>query len=326
MGIKLEDGTPLLDPDSGAVSYVAKAGDTIDTAEDKRRRKLYLEKNNSDGHRNLEYENSNEVRGKFTVVLCKDFENLYRSDITTPTLNKLIYLSTFIGSDNSICYDGGWADYKRTETPMTLEDIKKTMRISEPSWRSFWKECVDKGLILQDDGVYKLSIDMFRFCNNKKVDKKKVAMIKMFRQAVRYMYENTDEHSKRVLGYLYRLIPFINLKYNVLCTNPFEQDKTKIIPLKASDICEKFGISAKNQTRFIQQLKKLTFEDNLGRKNSVITYRWIILADEEIYWITINPAFYSGYMGVAESLEAMGEFLADVQDLFIIDGDSEVSE
>lgn len=319
MGMKLKDGDVVIDGETGT-AYEAHYGDTIDTAEDKKRRKNYVEQSNLDGHRNLEYEKSNSVRGGFTVVLCKNFENIYRSDITAPTLNKLIYLSTFIGSDNTICKDGFWDGYKRDEVPMTLQEIKATINVSEPSWRSFWRECESRELILKDGDTYKLPIDMFRFCNDKKVNKKKTAMIKLFRRAVRYMYENTDEHSKRVLSYLYRLIPFINLKYNVLCMNPFEQDKEKIVPLKASDICEKFGVPVKNQSRFVQQLKKLRFKDKLGRENSVITYRWIVSDNEEIYWVTINPAFYSGYMSVADSLSAMDEFLMDENNFLIEEG------
>ena len=306
----LEKGDCIVKHDTGE-AYEAQDGDRISTKEDRERAKHYLQKSNNDGRRNWEYENSLEVRGSFTVVLCKDFENIYRSDISSPTLNKLIYLSTFIGSDNILSRDGGWNGFKRDEEPMSLEEIKAALKISDPSWRIFWRECQEKNLIIEEGGKYKLPIDMFRFCNNSKINRKKVAMISLFRHAVRYMYENTDEHSKRVLNYLYRLIPFINLKYNILCTNPFEQDRDKIVPLKASDICEKFGVPVKNQARFVQQLKKLRFEDNLGRKHSVITYRWIVSKDEEIFWVTINPAFYVGYMSVADSLTLMDEFLLE---------------
>lgn len=321
MGIKLDEGYIITDTATGD-TYEAKLGDTVDTAEDKARRKKYLLQSNYDGHRNMEYLSSNEVRGGFTVVLCRDFDNIYHSDISAPTLNKLIYLSTFIGSDNTLCSDGGWDQFNREEEPLELTEIKELLKISEPSWRAFWRECEEKELILQDGDVYKLPINMFRFCNNAKINKKNTAMIKVFRKAVRYMYENTDEHSKRILSYLYRLIPFINLKYNVLCSNPFEQDKDKIVPLKASDICEKFGVSPKNQSRFVAQLKKLMFEDKLGRKNSVITYRWIVVGGEEIYWITINPAFYTGYMSITESLSAIDEFLLDDTNFLLKEGDT----
>lgn len=311
MGHYLQEGDVITNTETGEVEYEAQEGDRIDTVDDRKRRKKYVEQSNLDGHRDAEFDESNNVRGGFTVMLCDDFNHIYHSDITPQTLNKLVYLSTFIGSDNAICYDGNWNKNKRCEKPMTLQDIKKTLGISEPSWRQFWRECTEKGLILQDGNKYKLPINMFRFCNNAKVNKKKVAMIKVFRQAVRYMYENTDDNSKRVLDYLYRLIPFINLKYNVLCANPFEQDKSKIIPLKVSDICEKFGVSVKNQSHFVQRLKKLRFEDKLGRKNSVITYRWIVSKDEEIYWVTINPAFYEGYMAVGDALEMIDSFLLE---------------
>lgn len=241
-------------------------------------------------------------RGPFTVALNRDFEDIYASGISDQTLNKIIYLSTYIDNNNKLVRDGGWQKATRIITPLTLQDIKNLLNVSDKPWRAFWREATENNLIIEKDGEYYLPRNMFRFCDTEYVDAKQTAMIKLFRHAVRYMYENTSNNTKRAMVHLYRLIPFINLTHNVMCENPFEKDIEKIVPLKMSDICRKLGIDVSNQTRFIRELKKLHFIDKQGKENSVITYRWFY-KEEDIYWVTINPLFYSGYIEIDEAIE-----------------------
>lgn len=315
----ISEGTMWVNPETGETTEIKSEGVFMSKEEKELRRRKALQ-SNIDGHRDLEFKLKKQAQGSFTVMLCDDFNKLYAEDVSSPTLNKLIYLSTFIGKDNVLMQEVHWDGNVQVGTPMTKEDIQNKLGIQRITWSKFWKECQEHNLITQDEnGNYKLTSDMFRFCNNSGINKKKTAMVSVFRHAVRYMYENTDERSKKTLAYLYRLIPFINLKYNVLCENPFETDEKKVKPLKLSQICEKFGIDASNQSRFIAQLKKLKYEDKLGRKSSVITYRWIYLNDEEIYWVNINPSFYMGYLSIADTVDLMDSALLNAEDKKTLD-------
>lgn len=313
------EGTMWVNPETGEAMEVRSEG-VFMTKEEKELRRRKALQSNIDGHRDLEFKLKKRAQGSFTVMLCNDFNNLYAEDVSSPTLNKLIYLSTFMGKDNVLMQEVYWDGNVQVGKPMTKEDIQNKLGINRNHFGTFWRECKKHNLITQDeDGNFRLPSDMFRFCNNAGINKKKTAMVSVFRHAVRYMYENTDEHSKRILAYLYRLIPFINLKYNVLCENPFETDEKKVKPLKLSQICEKFGIDASHQSRFITQLKKLKYEDKLGRKSSVITYRWIYLNDEEIYWVNINPSFYMGYLSIADTVDLMDSALLNAEDKKTLD-------
>lgn len=313
------EGTMWVNPETGETMEVKSEG-VFMTKEEKELRRRKALQSNIDGHRDLEFKLKKRAQGSFTVMLCNDFNNLYAEDVSSPTLNKLIYLSTFMGKDNVLMQEVHWDGNVQVGKPMTKEDIQNKLGINRNHFGTFWRECKKHNLITQDEeGNFRLPSDMFRFCNNAGINKKKTAMVSVFRHAVRYMYENTDEHSKRILAYLYRLIPFINLKYNVLCENPFETDEKKVKPLKLSQICEKFGIDASHQSRFITQLKKLKYEDKLGRKSSVITYRWIYLNDEEIYWVNINPSFYMGYLSIADTVDLMDSALLNTEDRKTLD-------
>lgn len=248
------------------------------------------------------YKESEKWRGEFFVTVCnKQQQELLYKDVTEPTVNKLMYLATFMRSDNCLCNDEG--------KPLDKAAISNLLLVRRITFSAFWKECIEKNLITGDDkNGYYLPKDKFRYFNNKGLDQKKTALIKVFKHSVRYMYENTDERSKKSLSHLYRLIPYINLKYNVLCTNPFEMDKAKVNRITLADMCELLGVDKSQKHRLLNCLKKLSFIDKQGDERSVITYSWDRYQENERYWIRINPQFYAGYAKESEWIEMIKEF------------------
>lgn len=318
MDAKINFNTTLVDYKTGECIEVEE-GTKIVSPQRQEEIKEYAQKANlTSRDKSIMYEATHQLRGQFYSILCKETGFLW-DDVTEPTLSKLIYLATFIDNNNCICFDGNWKkvtspDNKqlimRSGIPMTKNDIQKILGVHRNTFAAFWKECIAKQLIIESDNSFFLPKDKFRFCNSSGINKGKTSMIKMFKHAIRYMYENTDEKSKKTLVHLYRLIPFINLTYNGLCKNPFETEKEKIRPLPLSYICEMFGIDSKYQSRFLNKLKKLRFIDKEGKECSVIRYNWLYY-DKDIYWITINPQFYSGYITESAMVEMVDEFRLD---------------
>lgn len=323
MDTKINYNTTLMDSKTGECIEIEK-GTKIVSPQRQEEIKEYAQKANlTSVDKNIMYEATHQLRGQFYSILCKETGFLW-DDVTEPTLSKLIYLATFIDNDNCICFDGNWEEtilsdkqqvITRRGIPMTKYDIQKTLNVHRNTFAAFWKECITKQLIIESDNSFFLSRDRFRFCNSSGINKSKISMVKMFKHAIRYMYEHTDERSRKTLVHLYRLIPFINLTYNGLCKNPFETDKKKIKALPLSDICEMFGIESKYQLRFLNKLKKLRFIDKEGKECSVIRYEWLYY-DEDIYWIKINPQFYSGYVSEEAMVEMVEQFRLDCQENF----------
>lgn len=304
-----------------------RAGSKIVPPERVNQMSQYAHRNNQTfEEKNENYKDTLEVRGQFFSVLVRETETLW-GDLSEPTISKLIFLATYMDKNNCICFDGGWETEVvgkkkrsvRKSNPMSKNDIRILLQVSKHTFYQFWNECVEQKAIIETENGIFLPRKMIRFCDNSNVNTSKVRMIKVFKHAIRYMYENTDERSKKSLTHLYRLIPFINLKYNILCENPFEMERENIIPLTAADICEKLGLDRKFHERVVKALKKLSFEDMQGNLRSVITYRWDRKNGEERYWITINPQFYSGYIGETEMMEMLDDFYYDEKELEIYD-------
>lgn len=326
MDMKFTDDTLLEDVETGEVLSVS-AGSKLVSPERIKQMADYAQKDNQTfEEKNVVYGDTLSLRGNFFTVLCRKTEVLW-GNLSEPTISKLIFLGTYIDKNNCLCFDGGWETegegkrktITRRPKPMTKADIRELLGVGDKTFYKFWNECVEAKAILEtEDGIF-LSKKLVRFCDSSRVNKSKVRMIKVFKHAIRYMYENTDERSKKSLTNLYRLIPFINLKYNVLCENPFEMDKENIHPLTAADICEKLGLERKYHERVVKSLKKLSFVDKQGDLRSVITYRWDMKNREERYWIMINPQFYSGYISDEDMVRMLDEFMFDETELDMYD-------
>lgn len=58
-----------------------------------------------------------------------------------------------------------------------------------------------------------------------------------YKCCVRSLYYMTRERNRQRLGVIYALLPFVNMRYGVLCRDAFETDVDKVYPLSFKDIC-----------------------------------------------------------------------------------------
>lgn len=302
MAEKFDRPVNVTDAETGEYLGTYEAG----SYQEKRQQQRNVAKSETFVERQMRYSDRGDVCGGFFVQLTKPAEILMEQ-VSNATLSKLIYLATYIDRNNIICEDGGWEKRERKPKPLTKGEIQDLLQVNRQTFGSFWKEAIETGMIAETDDGYVMPKEQFRFCDSGRVDKRKTMMVKMFKHAIRYMYQNTDERSKKSISHLYRLIPFINLKYNMLCQNPFEKDRAEIKSLTLGDICELIGIDRKNQHHVLRGLKSLRFVDKNGDERSVISYRWDY-KNENRYVISINPQFYAGYIEQTEMIKMIDNF------------------
>ena len=228
--------------------------------------------------------------------LCGDFywtlfesRETYYPDVSDSMLAKIIYLITYMDYEtNLLVMQDSATSPKR---PMLKKDVAAVIRLHRCNFARFWDELLETGIIKEEpDG--KLRVCPL-FCKGRITTKNKAAM-KIFTHAVRYMYENIDVRSHPYISYLFRLIPYINLRYNVFCQNPLETEKSEVVRMTAKDMCHIIGIDDTQVKRFIKTLFKLSFVDRNGDKRSVITLVTNYKNDDERNFVLINPQFYAG--------------------------------
>lgn len=291
------------------------AGSKITTKEERERIKKIVEAKEERKVKNTELA---EVKDK----MCGDFfwslydaGTDYYPDISDSLLAKIIYLLTYLDYNKNILVirEG----VTKPNRPMTKDDVRNLIRLHRCKFNSFWNELLATGIITENsDGSLAVSP---KFCKGTlaKQEKQNSPAMKIFTHTVRYMYENVDVRSHRYLAYLYRLIPYISLRYNIFCANPLETDHTAIQKLTAKDMCQILGMDESHQKRLIDTLFKLSFIDKNGDKRSIITVVTNFKNDEKRNFILINPQFYSGYVEKDDFMNLLDEFIVDKENLIL---------
>ena len=196
-------------------------------------------------------------------------------NIKDQSLVRLIYLST-------IC------DYDGVLPPKSV--IKKKLKLSDKYWSYFFKEMRSNNLILEDEetGALCLNKDFFIKGSLKEMSDKRDCT-RLFCNFIQDVYDACDNiKSINQISYLYKLIPFVNRRTNIVCYNPKEQDPEKVYPITLGEFCDMIGYSRKNARRLVSDLLSL-------KCNGQNLIGFIVTDLNQTSWkIIVNPHIYYG--------------------------------
>lgn len=171
-------------------------------------------------------------------------------DVSPESAVRLTVLYTFLN------YDGDLMLTQRQ--PMRKSDIAEVLHLSKATVFRFWKEVspryieeVDNKLVLKDNIAFR-----GRFTKEHKFKQHQQIYI----DGVRSLYYATKSRRHKYLGNIFKLLPFINFEYNIICKNPFETNADKIEPLTISELCNEFSFEVSNFHRLIDAYYSITFE------------------------------------------------------------------
>lgn len=228
-----------------------------------------------------EQERRNELRrltGKplgsfYFVPVSERFAN-----IAPETVTRLIYLNTFAGYDNKLMLT------KRTA--MKRKDLAGVLNVSKSTVSRFWKE-VSPAYITESDSGLIFSNNIIFKRGSIKTSKEYVQYQKFYINGIRTLYEATERSNHRQLGYLFKLLPFINLEYNMLCYNPLETAIEKIELISIADFCKMIGYDIAHLNKLMYIYRSIQFEIG-GRyeRFCAITYDGVNKNNAKIF---VNP-------------------------------------
>lgn len=173
-------------------------------------------------------------------------------DLLPQTVTRLIYLNTFIHyGDNKLM--------KTERTPMEKSDLAKILGISKAAVTKFWKEVSPKYIAEKENNLIFTNTDVFI---RRKLNQRGGfnPYQKFYMQGIRKLYEITAVTQHKHLGYVFKMLPYINLEFNVLCRNPLETDLERIEPLSLKDFCAEIGYDTSQINRLLNIYRKLTFD------------------------------------------------------------------
>lgn len=207
--------------------------------------------------------------GAFVLLLFKYGEKLF-PNISAANLTRLMYVATFCNKDNSI---------------MNTTDLRQKMKLNRTRWSEFWNEMTSNDILYEQNGVV--------FINSKFVVNGKSNTddnyTRLFCEYIRQLYENCDSISAhKQLSYIFKIIPFINRRTNIVCKNPIEQNEDMIQTMRLGDFCEVVGYNKSQARRLAKELLNI-------RVNGELAVGFFVSnLDEKTWQIVVNPKLYFG--------------------------------
>lgn len=220
--------------------------------------------------------------GNFIFFLYKSLDKL-KKNLSDSDLCKYIMLATYIKKDGYLILDNN-------KTYIDKKKMRELLLVTKPNFNKFYNNLIENKLLLEEETSKKYKINLNCFWRGYEKDFKKITDNKLedytriYIDATRELYKSNYKKSKKLV-IAYKLIPYLNWKYNVLCSNIKEIDKNKINPLTIKDVMSILGYSQKHMAKFKQDFYGIKFYDYVLFKT---------LQDDPDYTtstIIVNPLF-----------------------------------
>lgn len=172
-------------------------------------------------------------------------------DIKAESLARLIYLCSFLKWGQS-------GLYATERTPMKRKDLTYILKVSKATVSRFLGEVSPHYLKTDEDGWLQVADESF--CRGKLPKRKEDrSRLKFYIDTMQRLYQITPSTNHKHLGYMFWMLPFISIHYNMLCWNPMEKDIEAVQYLTVKDFCEGIGMSVASAAELVEIYERILF-------------------------------------------------------------------
>ena len=84
---------------------------------------------------------------------------------------------------------------------------------------------------------------------------------KIYIDSVKKLYRMAGKHMHRYLGYVFKMLPYINIQYNILCYDDvFEKNLNNIRQMTDKEFCKEIGYDYSQIARLRKVYRNIRFE------------------------------------------------------------------
>ena len=170
----------------------------------------------------------------------------YYPDIKPQNITRLIYIVTYLNYDGYLMNDN--------HIYMDKKNLYKKLNISRQEADRFYKDMITNNIFVQHNNRIYVNDNCFSKGYIHKSSKYKRSITKIYIDHIRNIYTNCEVSSHKHLGYIFKIMPYVHVQYNIVCKNPHEKTYSKIIPLSLDDFCEIIHYSKTKKNRVVQEL------------------------------------------------------------------------
>ena len=198
---------------------------------------------------------------KYGSVIFKELEEKLSGNKSNIHIIRFIILATYQTFGGKLFDD----DKHRIKKSSLKHIWDTTNRNSVNETYDLLLEC---GYIYEEEGYIMINDKMIikgeitDIINELKKEDGRYTYTRVFVNNIKSMYYGTEQKQRKQLANLFKILPYINFKYNVFCTNPTETDEMKLELLSWGDLAELCGYNRTNVTRFRKDLWNLKIYDH----------------------------------------------------------------
>lgn len=238
--------------------------------------------------------------GSFFLYVYQ-YTNGFKLVMRPKTAARLMYLATYLS------YDGILRVTQRTK--MKKKDMARVLGLKRNAFDGFYNEVSAAGALYKTDEGYTLNPQWFvrgAFERPQGITR----YTKVFFKTMRRLYEATPPNMHQYLGYVFLMMPYVNVQWNIVCRNPYEEDLDKVQPMTLGDFCDAIGYDRGNAIRLLENYRNITFNfDDTEQYFCSFIYE----EDAGDMRIVCNPNIF--YIGKhIEKVEAYGSFCIKMVD------------
>lgn len=182
-------------------------------------------------------------------VYAKTSENAF-CDLSPDTLARCVYLASFLRFGTEQLWQSQRARIR-------LTDLPNIMGFSQPTADRFWSKVKNRYFSKDDDGFINTMGD--NFVMGRLESTPDIEYQKLYIMALQDLYRKVPLKQHKRLGYVLKMLPFLNFEYNLLCWNPTEREKAEIIPLTVEDFCKAAGFDEEHVDRLAKDYGRIRF-------------------------------------------------------------------
>lgn len=277
-----------VDAETGEILGVIPAGSKTYSLTELEKNKQYYERRAAEALSYKKY--GNFVWGKYQIF--KPYANV----LSNAMLVRLMYLATYMDYDGYIIDD--FQPFMGKQYLSKLQ-IQAKLKLPDSTFNNLILEFCKLDLLRQIDGRWKLSPKMFRRGEVQKpklqaMGKKNCYIARIYASTVRTLYEHSKITTHVTLGYVFKMLPYLNRKFNVLCHNPLEEDIDKVKFMKMGDFCDLVGYARSHSSRLFGELQKIEITTVDGKQYIVRQ-----MSNKEVQkgkrYIFISPYLFYAY-------------------------------
>lgn len=172
--------------------------------------------------------------GKFVWNIFDSMQLVF-TDLPTSLWTRIALLATYMNEEGEIADSFG--------LPFRQDEIQQVLMMPDGAFRKFMDRIERASIVDLVPGAVRVKEEVIRVSPLDTVEESMLGadretISKTYIRAVRHLYANASAQSMEYLCYVFRLLPFVNWKYHIICENPLEEDARLLRPLTLGDFAD----------------------------------------------------------------------------------------